>query len=323
MNEVTSQNMKLSEVQMLAGNKASANFLELVEKKSKLMQVLNWYPTSHGDVHKGVKVSELPEGGFVGYNMGVPTSHASTMDYSATTHFYELMSKVDERFFDGLNTEQADNLRHNKDMLYTQGYMQGLAKEIIRGTGSTLDSERGLLERRNKIGDYCIDMGGTSGKLGSILIIRPAEDGVCLRYPNNANKGFTIESDDEPHWVKAEVGDGEFKAYTTLYRTNYLIDVASDKALVRLANIPATTAFDQAMMDKVADALDALAENDEGYVAFAPKQIITQLKKYERDKSNVYFSREQFEQLGTPMHIYGIPIFPEAHMTINESKVTA
>ena len=320
--------MTLSEVLQLQRYNGEAAFMRDLEKHSILMRILPWYPTSDGDLHKGVKATKLPRGAFGAYNKAIPTSTASTTEYEETIKFYELKSDVDVRFFEGRSEEQARRVRAGRDAMYARGFMQGLADEIVNCDGIDAKSVKGLIPRRGNLEEgLVLDAGGTTdGKLGSIIFIRPGEDGVNLRYPTGHGPSFKItdrgvvpafELDDEGKIV------GSFNAYETVFRVFYTIDIPDDEALIRLANIPSDTALTKTIVEQIIDIVNSFPNQGEGYVAFAPEQIVAQFWKYLNDKSNIAFSKREVEHMGAPTYIFNTPFFAEEYMTATESKVVA
>ena len=320
--------MTLSEVLQLQRYNGEAAFMRDLEKRSILMRLLPWYPTSDGDLHKGVKATKLPTGAFGAYNKGIPTSSASTTAYEETIKFYELKSDVDVRFFEGRSEEQARRVRAGRDAMYARGFMQGFANEVVNCDGIDAKSVKGLIPRRDVIDSKLVyDAGGTTdGKLGSIIFIRPGEDGVNLRYPTGHGPAFkTTDMGIVPAFELDSDGriTGSFNAYETVFRVFYTIDIPDDDALIRLANIPSDTALTKTIVDQIIDIVNSLDNQGEGYFALAPQKIIGQFWKYLNDKSNIAFSKREVEHMGAPTYIFNTPFFSEEYMLDTESKVTA
>lgn len=322
---LSSEHMKLSEVLQHSNYTAESIFVKSLEKKSKLMQILPWYPTSNGDVHKGTYATKLPKGAFGAFNKAIPTSTAATAEYEKNVKFYELKSDVDERFFEGLGTEKANKLRASKDRLYSMGFMQGLAEEIVTNPGTDPKSTIGLIPQRKKLGTYCFDAGGSSGKLGSFLFIRPGEDGVNLRYPDSASPNFIMKDNGRVQALEIDSSGkvkGTYPALETLYRCYYVLDNPDESALVRVANVPADTALTDVIIDMLVDVVNELPNQGEGYIAVAPQALVGQFWKYLNKKDNIAFSKREVEKMGKPDWIFNVPFFAEEYMTTDESKVS-
>ena len=320
---LSDSHMKLSDVLMLMQYTPEAAFFREVEKKSRLMRTLPWYESSDGNIHKGTKATKLPEGAFGAYNKAIPTSNLATTAYEKTMKLYELKSVVDKRFFRNMNEEQANKVRAGKDAMYARGFMQGLAKQIVTCEGNGLDEEKGLLAMRNKLGEYCFSAGGTSN-LGSILFIRPDEDGVNIRYPGLAGAGVLIDDVGEVEAAEITrdgVYKGTYRALETDYSCNYLIDVPDDSALIRLANLDTSRALSKTDVDMLIDIVNELPNGGEGYVAYGPQKILGQFWKYLNDKNNIAFSKHEVEGMGVPTHIFNVPFFAEEYMTVNETQI--
>ena len=320
--------MTLSEVLQLQRYTNEAAFMKDLEKDSILMRLLGWYPTSHGAVHKGAKATKLPKGAFGAYNKAIPTSSSSTTEYEETIKFYELKSDVDERFFQGMSEEEAKKARAGRDAIYAKGFMQGFANEVVNCYGIDAKSVKGHIHRRNTIdGKYTYDAGGTTdGKLGSIIFIRPAEDGVNLRYPTGAGPNLKIiDKGSIPTLEIDENGDiqGTFNALETIFRVFYTIDIPDDSALIRLANIPTDQALSKAIVEQIIDIVNSLDKQGAGYFALAPQKVIGQFWKYLLDKNNIAFSKQSVEHMGAPTFIFNTPFFTEEYMLDTEKKVTA
>lgn len=325
---LSAEHMTLSEALQLRGYTGEAAFVRNLEKTSKIMQMLPWYATSTGtDVHKGIKAASLPKGKFGAINKAVPTGIASTQGYEERVKLYELKSDVDARLLEGSSSDEAKRLRAGRDKLYSMGYLQGLAEAIVTNDGSDVDSVKGLLARRAKVdSSTVISAGGnTANKMGSILFIRPGEDGVNLRYPTNA--GANMKVMDMGLVTALELSStgtvvGSFPAFETIWRTYYAIDVPDEKALIRLCNVPTTTALTKTEIDLVIDVVNSLPNDGQGYVAFMPKEIRAQLWKYLNDKGNIAFSKREVEGMGAPEHIFNVPCFSDDFMTATEAVLS-
>ena len=314
--------MTLSQALELQQYDSSAKFMKTVEKKSTITQLLPWYPTSHGDLHKGVKAASLPKGSFGAINKGIPGGNAATTAYQETVKIYELRNAIDRRILDGRTAEDAAKVREARDRMYALGFMQGFADNLMNCDGTDPDQVKGLMARRTKLDDkLCFGAGGTGSDLGSIMFIRPGEDGICLRYPSNAGVPNFKQEDMGLQRVLDEAGDAYY-AYETLWQLYYMLDIFDDQSVIRLANIPTKTAMTNAMVNNVIDIAATLPDNGEGYFAIAPKKVIAQFQKYCLDKNNIAFSYAEVQGMGRPMHIFNIPLFSEEYMNTNETAIS-
>lgn len=323
---INPEHMTLSQALELQQYDSAAKFVKSVEKKSVLTQLLPWFPTSHGDLHKGVKAASLPSGSFGAINKAIAGGNASTVAYQETVKVFELKNTIDRRLLEGRKPEDAAKIREARDRMFGLGFMQSFAENLATCGGTSADEVKGLLPRRNKLdADLCISAGGTGANLGSILFIKPGEDGVCLRYPGNAGVPNFKQEDmglQKVDQVENGVVLGSYYAYETLWQLYYLLDVFDDKAMIRLANIPTTTAMTSAMVNNVIDIAATLPGNGEGYFAIAPKKVIAQFQKYCLDKNNIAFSYNEVQGMGRPMHIFNIPLFAEEYMPTNETVIS-
>ena len=316
---LSSDHMTLSQALEYMRYDGSLSFFKKLEKRSWLMQMMPWYPTSDGAVHKGAKATALPEGDFGAINKAVPTGYGASTEYTESVGLYELASYVDERILEGRSVEESDRIRAARDEYQLRGFMQGLAKKIVSDPGTSADAVTGLLPRRGKVdGEHTISMGATGADVGSILFVRFGDDGVSCRYPSASSPNFTLR---DLGTVQAPEYDGTGKvlgfypAKETLARVYYTVDVADDDALVRVVNVPTKTALSAAQVGQLVDIINVnLDDMGAGYVAFAPKQIISQFQKYLLDKNNINFSRREIEGLGKPTELLGVPFFYEEFM---------
>lgn len=322
---INPDHMTLSQVLELQQYDSEAKFVKTVEKKSTLTQLLPWFPTSHGDLHKGVKAASLPTGSFGAINKAIPGGNASTTAYEETVKVYELKNVIDRRLLSGRSAEDAAKVRAARDRLFSMGFMQGFANELVTCDGKSADSVKGILSRRDKIDDTLVfsalAAAGDFTSFGDILFVRPGEDGICLRYPSNAGK---------PNFAQEDMGvidaleidatgrvKGTYPAYETIWQLYYLLDLFDDKSVIRLRNIPTKAAMTGAMVNNVIDITATLPNNGEGYFAIAPKKVIAQFQKYCLDKNNVVFDYKEVQGMGRPMHIFNIPLFSEEYMPDN------
>lgn len=324
---INPDHLTLSQALELLQYDSAAKFVKSVEKKSTLTQLLPWYPTSHGDLHKGVKAASVPAGNFGAINKAIHGGNASTTSYEETVKVYELKNTIDRRILDGRTSEDAAKIRDARDRLFALGFMQGFAKELVTNPGESIDAVKGILPRRNKVDNVTTFSAGgtTNGFLGDILFLRPGEDGICLRYPSNAGKPNFRQEDmglvQEPELDANGKFLGTFPAYETIWQLYYLLDIFDEKSVIRLANIQTQTPMTSDMINKVIDITATLPDNGEGYFAIAPKKVIAQFQKYCLDKNNIAFSYQEVQGMGRPMHIFNIPLFAEEYMPENENKL--
>jgi len=322
-----SEHMTLAEVMQLS-RKGSENpaFMKPLMKRSKLMQILPWYPTDNGtDVHHGTRAVSAPEGGFVSFNSPTPKGKTATEAYEEPIKMFELSSDVDTRIINRYGSqEQRDRVRSNKDLLNFKGYMNSLAKNIVSCDGTDPESVKGLLARRPKLDDVTtFSLGATSSnkKIGSILLIKPGEDGVNLRY-NEGNGGPCHIEDKGILNVNVYDSDGkvigDYDAARTTWYTNFGIDVASNDALIRIANVPLDTEMTKAQMHQLIDVVNSLDELDR-YVALCPEELRAQFWKYLEDKSNITFTQTEIEGIGAPIRLLNVPLFIDDYLLNNES----
>lgn len=324
---INSEHMKLSEALQLQNFTNEASFVRDLEKNSKLMQILPWYPTADGSIiHKGVKAASLPSGSFGAINKAIPTGVAATKAYEVACKFFELKSDVDARLFEGMSVENMRKARAGRDSLYLKGYLQSLADEIINNKGADPDAMPGLLSRRAAVdGKHVVSLGGTaSNKLGSILFIRPGEDGVCLRYPTATTPMVSIHDMGLMTGIERDADGnvrGTFPIYETIWRTYYGIDVNDDDALYRIVNVPTDKALTDSQMESIIEVVNQLDNDGEGYVALAPLALRAQLWKWLNSKSNMAFTKEAVEGMGKPTYIFNVPFFHEEYMSNNEGVI--
>lgn len=324
---ISSDHMKLSEALQLQNYTNEASFIRELEKKSKLMQILPWYPTSDGSLlHKGVKAASLPAGEFGAINKAIPTGVAATKNYEVSCKFFELKSDVDARIFEGMSKEKAATVRAGRDRLYLEGYMQSLANQIINNKGTSPDAMPGLLSHRAAVdGTYTVSLGGTaSNKLGSILLIRPGENGVCLRYPTANGPSVSVNDMGVMTGIEYDADgkiNGTYPIYETIWRTYYGIDVSNDKGLYRIVNIPTDKALTNTQMDGIIDVVNGLENEGEGFIALAPKELRAQFWKYLNSKENISFSKREVEGMGAPTFLFNVPFFYEEYMSNDEGVI--
>lgn len=326
---INPDHMTLSQSLELRQYDSAAKFTKAVEKKSVLTQLMPWFATSHGDLHKGVKATSLPDGNFGAINRAVLGGNASTKSYEETIKEFELKNDVDMRILESLSTEDAAKVRAARDRLFSMGFMQSFANKVVTCAGTGINEIMGLLPRRPKLDEtngLCYGAGGTGATNGSILFIRPGEDGVCFRYPSNSGKPNFNQQDmgivQIPTFDSSNAFIGMYPAYETMWKLFYLLDIFDESSVVRIANIPTNAAMAATQINKIIDAVSTLPDNGQGYFAIAPREVIAQFQKYCLDKNNATFSYQEIQGMGRPMHIFDIPLFKEPYMPANETALT-
>lgn len=331
MSFLNPDHMTLSQALELQQYDSAAKFMASLEKKSTLTQLIPWYPTSHGLLHKGVKATSLPEGDFVSFNQGTPGGNASTESYEVSVKSFELSNTIDKRFFRNMDATGAAKMREARDRMFALGFMQSFSKHVINNDGTRPDACKGLLARRDVLDNILtIDMGGTatdSGTMTSMLLIKPGDDGICFRYPSAAGvPNFSQEDVGEIQIINTDPNTGKFiSSYTalkTVWQLSYLIDIFDENSLIRLVNIPSQTAMSSSMVNKFIDVFANLKE-PERYFGLASPQCIAQFQKYCLDKNNINFTYESVQGLGSPVSILGTKVFRDDYLVNNETRFTS
>lgn len=324
--------MTMSEAyQITAGDDDAGffSFLKREEKKSVILDLLPWYETSTGgELHQGTRAISAPKGDFRAINGPIASGHSASESYEERIKSYELKSEVDIDLIDIYGTpEQRRKIRDRNDKLNLIGFTMGLAEAIALNPGTDPKSCKGLLPRRASLDSkYVIDAGGKDGALGSILLMRPAEDGVNLRYNSGMGKDAILSLQDlgkhpVPSYDTNGNNLGNHYAYVSLLRANYGIDIADNDALIRICNIPTDKALTEDILDIVIDIVSGLPQQGQGYIALMPAKIRAQYWKFLKNKNNVYYTSREIEGMGSPLHLLNVPLFDEGYMSANEEKV--
>lgn len=318
--------MTLVEANKRAGFVNNEAFFADLAKEHNILDVMPFYPASDGTFHKYTKAKSLGKGAWRDLNEGYTAAKGTVESITTPVQLYSAISNVSEDTLKGVAAQgrSAKQVRNSEDVLVARGIVEDFMDSLINSTGANPKAMKGFEFFRNKLGTYCLDGGGTkSGSLTSIYLMDVGEYKLNCRYTpglSGGQYGVGMAIQDRG---KAKDTDANGKAiwtWSTTFDLSAALELRSDKALVRIANIDYTAAFKD---DLFIDAMQLMDKRGMNAVALVPGPIHGQLMKYAKDKNNVNFSVDELENFGRVLKVFGVPVLPEDAIGLDQKKYAA
>lgn len=208
-------------------------------QNNDLLRTAAVLPSSHNSYHDTLVADRLGTGSFRGAYEAIQQTNSVTHKVSEPIVSYEAESEVDELILKG--ADNPSQVRFTEDLMNMQGITNGYNDALIYTTPSkTTENFKGLAARRNKIGSFCYDCGGTSsGALTSAWLIEMGPTAFSMRYAKGTMPGLTHEDMGRQKCTPAS-GTGHYWGWVTKFAIAFGISIRQENALQRFANIDPT-----------------------------------------------------------------------------------
>ena len=312
----------LLEANKRAGIRANEEFLGDLVQEHQLLDVLPFLKSSNGEFHTYKQAVTLGKGAWRGLNSGRKATRGTVESMTTNVQVFSAESNVSD---DVLQTsDDPMDYRTTEDFLVGTGLVYQFCDALINSDGSDPFAMKGFQFYRGKLGQFCLDGGGTqTGKLTSIYLAEFGKNGVNVRYNaklTGDKYGIGLKIKDEGK-VWGEDEDGNDMAYwKRTFDLTAGLELKQDKALVRIANINPKDAFNE---DLFIDAFDLLPHHGQGAVAICDRSMYTTLLKYAKGQAANTITVEQIENFGQVVKMYGIPFLADDAVGIKQKKIVA
>ena len=292
----------------------------LVERND-FLRVAAVLPSNNGAAHKTLIAKSLGKGAFRGPYQGIASMASKTSVVSEPIVSYEGTSDVDQLIIDGAPDPYA--ARMSEDSMNLQGFSNGFNSELLYCTPKAeTQNFSGLANRRNKLGDFVHDCGGTAANaLSSMYLVEFGELALALRYMAGTMPGLHAQ---DMGLQKCYASDktSYYYAWSMYYKINFGLSVRQEAALQRFANIDPEAASAGDLLKKVIKAKNKLPSKGNRAFLFANSDVHTLLDIEVLEKSSNTLSIRDIEGYGPVTHFLNIPVLQMDAITSTESKLS-
>ena len=292
----------------------------LVEQND-FLRVAAVLPSNNGATHKTLVAKSLGKGAFRGPYQGIQSMASKTSVVSEPIVSYEGTSDVDQLLIEGAPDPYA--ARMSEDSMNLQGFSNGFNSELLYCTpAANTQNFSGLANRRNKLGEYVHDCGGTSsGALSSMYLVEFGEIALALRYMAGSMPGLHSQDMGLQKCYTADKAS-YYYAWSMYYKINFGLSVRQDAALQRFANIDPATSSATDLLKKVIKAKNKLPSKGNRAFLFANSDVRTLLDIEVLEKAGNTLSIRDIEGYGPVTHILNIPVLQMDAITSTEAKIS-
>ena len=283
-----------------------ATIAEVLAQTNEIVADAVWKEGNDMFSNKTVRRSSLPTGTWRKLNRGVAAEKSDTVELIDTIGILESRAENDVEIINAFsNPQQA---RMDEAASFIEGLSQTMAGKMLYGNALTAPEEfTGLAARMDTLaaGENVIG-GGGSTTLTSIYVVTWGPNSVFMAYPRNTSGGLQHEDlgiDDA-----ADAAGNKFRAYVDRFVWRAGMVVKNARCIGRYANLEptgTTTTFDEDELIRLTNRMVL----GPGSRIYCSTDMMTQMQIRLKDKSNVYFTRDQGLDGGGPvLRFNGIPV---------------
>lgn len=307
MGDVTDSRLGLVEVvKRHDPNGNLATIAEVLTQTNSIIQDAVWKEGNDIFSNKIVRRSSLPTGSWRKLNRGVSLESSDTVELVDVIGILEARSETDVEIINAFsNPQQA---RMDEASAFLEGLSQEMAATMLYGNAYTAPEEfTGLATRMDALAATSnVIGGGGSTTLTSIYVVTWGVNTVFMAYPRNTSGG--LQHEDLGIVDALDASSNKFRAYADRFVWRAGMVVKDERAIARYANLEptgTTTTFDE---DELIRLLNRMVTGP-GTKIYAGVEMMTQMQIRLKDKTNVYFTREQGLDGGGPVLSFaGFPV---------------
>lgn len=284
---------KLTAIEAVKRNGVSEDQRRIIETMSVTNELLYDIPVFEANdatVHTHLVRTALPNVERRTYNTGTGTSASQTSVTRDVMTEIQAISEVDAKLVRENRDPQGFLTGENAAFIEAMGQTQ--AEDMIYGNNAGDPSNiNGFATRRAKIGDLCVNFGGSGNALTSLYLVKVGRDKVSYIYPKGAS-GIGVDRDDRGIQVVTDPNGKKFKAYQNIFTCDYGLSVGNEKALIRVANIDPKNINGDNLIKEVLTLYRKLAVGDGTVIAYANTDVLNAIDLSIAEKGNVNHTME-------------------------------
>lgn len=266
--------------------------IELLAENNEVLKDAPAVEANDGTTDVTVQRTSLPHGTHRAFNQGVAPAASQTKTIQEVCCELTAICQIDASLVK--KAQSREQLIQSEINAFLEGMAQDQADDFFYGDHQTdkryID---GFAKRRAAIdGTHCIDAGGTGSELTSLYIIMWAQNKARLIYPRGSSSIGIEHTDMGLQLVDDGTGTGaKYKALVHEFSASYGISMKDDRALIRIANIPATMGGDD-LAKMIVKALPNLPSGSGNISILCNKKVKSLFDVAVIDKSNVILPAE-------------------------------
>ncbi len=283
-----------------------ATIAEVLTETNQILQDAIWRESNDIWSNKVVRRSILPAGTWRKFNRGVAVESSGVVEVVDTIGLLEARAENDIEIINSFrDPKQA---RMDEARAFIEGLSQEMAATLIYGNALTAPEEfTGFAPRLGALAasTNVINQGGTGGDTSSIFVVTWGPDTVHMIYPRNSSAG--LEHKDLGEIDAFDGSYQRFRAYADLFRWRAGLVVRHPRAIGRLANIEVSGTSNIFDEDNLITILNRMVTGP-GTRIYANTEVITAMELRLKDKTNVFYSREDGLAPGFNLRFKGFPV---------------
>lgn len=282
-----------------------ATIAEVLVKAKPIIEDAVWKEGNDIFSNKTVRRSALPSGTWRKLNKGVAKESSSTVELVDVIGILESRAENDVEIINAFrNPQQA---RMDESTAFMEGLSQEMEATMIYGNALTCQEEfTGLAPRMDALSATTNVIGGGATTGESIYFVTWSPITVFMAFPRNTTAG--LQHEDLGIQDAFDSDGNRFRAYCDRFVWRAGMVVKHPKAIARYANLEGTgttTTFDE---DELLRLLNRMVTGP-GTRIYVSRDMLTQMQIRLKDKTNVYFSRDQgLDAGGPPLRFNGFPV---------------
>lgn len=265
----------------------SADIVRMLEQTNAMLADEHWVESNDVSIHQVTVETSMPDVYWRSYNMGVPSSKATSAQVNEPMAMMEARSNIDSKLVakNGGATPRGQMYRLNQARRFVEAMNQEKMRKTIYGNHA-VDSKTftGLAPRYSSLSagnaQNILDAGGTGSDLTSVWLIGWGPDTVYSVYPKDSIAGLQRRDLGEQMLQNVNGNSGEsMQAMCELFQWDCGLAIADWRYAVRIANIDvsdlvgitgtqALTAFSTHLIHLMIRALDRIPNPEIVNLAF-------------------------------------------------------
>lgn len=283
-----------------------ATIAEVLTETNTILQDAVWREANDIWSNKVVRRSILPAGTWRKFNRGVAVEASGVLEVVDTIGLLEARAENDVEIINSFrDPKQA---RMDEARAFIEGLSQEMAATLIYGNALTAPEEfTGLSPRLGALAasSNVINQGGSGGDTSSIFIVTWGPDSVYMIYPRGSSAG--LEHKDLGEIDAFDSSYNRFRAYADLFRWRAGLVVKHPRCIGRLANIEVSGTSNIFDEDNLITILNRMVTGP-GTRIYANTDVITAMELRLKDKTNVFYSRDDGLAPGFNLRFKGFPV---------------
>ena len=314
--------MTALEVARRSSDPDAFTIIETMAMSNTMLQELPAIMANDGAVHTTLQRRSYPGGEHRVYNQGVGKKSSQTEPIRNWITMLEAYSDVD--IAQAQHSGNPGALYQSEASAFLIGMGEDQATDLVYGSHAQVPAEiDGLATRYPKIGDHCIDFGGTGSALSSVYLIAAGPNACHLIYPRGSNSVGVRREDLGVNRVQDPNNEGKtFMAHSDRFTAQYGLAIGHQDAVIRICNIPADLSPQQ-RKDLVELALryqKRLTKGIVNNVLFANEDLIYQIERAGREAQYAVFP--ETDPWGRPVSsINGLKLREQDSILSSEDEV--